>query len=162
PTNASGATSDSPCCTAPTRRPIATANAAGRTPRRTRRIHQIAARPGAALGKTAKNCHSLRAVSRGSTRRILPDLLTTYERRRICTMIERTMTRMTTGIFHESSWVKTVRQWRHTFSALGVILLQTEQTRRGADGLRPQTPQVTGVACGFPQYGQAQLSGRPS
>ena len=77
-------------------------------------------------------------------------------------MIERTMTRMTTGIFHESSLVKTLRQCRHTFSAFGVIFLQTEQMRRGADGFRPHTPHVTGVACGFPQYGQAQLSGRPS
>ncbi len=43
------------------------ANAAGRIPRSRRAVHQAAARPGSAFGKTAKNFHSLRPVSDWST-----------------------------------------------------------------------------------------------
>src|ERR1700694_5121547 len=67
PANASGPARESPCCTAPTSTPMAIANAAGRVPLSSRAIHQPAARPGAAFGRTLKKIHSLRAVSRWST-----------------------------------------------------------------------------------------------
>jgi len=47
--------------------PIATANAAGRIPLSRRTVHQAAARPGSAFGRTPKNFHSLRSVSDWST-----------------------------------------------------------------------------------------------
>src|SRR5262249_13361353 len=72
PTKTSGTASGSARCTAPTRTPMATANAAGRTPRRRRTTHHSVARPGAALGKTEKNFHSLRPPRRSSTGRFCP------------------------------------------------------------------------------------------
>src|SRR5262249_42692707 len=52
-------------------------NTAGRTPRRRRTTHHSVARPGAALGKTEKNFHSLRPRRRSSTRRFCPKSVAT-------------------------------------------------------------------------------------
>ena len=62
-TNESGRARSSPRSTAPTSRPIAMANRAGRTPRSTSTAHQAIARGPSACGKTWKNFHSLRARS---------------------------------------------------------------------------------------------------
>ena len=59
----SGPVSGAPSRTAPTSRPVATAKTAGRTPRRSSTAHHAAARPGAAFGRTAKNCST--ALRRG-------------------------------------------------------------------------------------------------
>src|SRR5579859_808795 len=63
PTNASGVTSCWPRCTAPTSTPMATANAAGKAPRKSSTSHHKLASSGSALGRTLKNCHSLRVRS---------------------------------------------------------------------------------------------------
>src|SRR5271169_7154646 len=67
PANASGPARESPRCTAPTSTPIEIANAAGRVPLSRRDVHQAAARPRSAFGRTLKNFHSLRSVSDWST-----------------------------------------------------------------------------------------------
>src|SRR5947209_14319240 len=60
PTAASGADRLAPCCTAPTRSPMAMANTAGNKPRRMSAAHQPQASPKSAFGRTLKNFHSLR------------------------------------------------------------------------------------------------------
>src|ERR1700722_235321 len=67
PTRASPSTRRSPRCTAATSTPMAIAKTAGSTPRRTRTTHHATARGPAALGKAAKNFHSLRVRRRSNT-----------------------------------------------------------------------------------------------
>src|SRR6516165_2960419 len=66
PTRASGPRRESPRCTAPTRTPMAMAKAAGSAPLNNRARNHARARPGAALGRTLKNFHSLPSVKRRS------------------------------------------------------------------------------------------------
>src|SRR5581483_3404468 len=62
PTSASGPARAWPLLTVLTSSPMATANAAGKTPRIRIAVHQAAARPGLAFGRMLKNYHSFRSV----------------------------------------------------------------------------------------------------
>ena len=62
PANASGSASGALARTAPTKTPIAIANAAGKRPSNKRHVHHAAARPGLARVTATKNCHSFRLV----------------------------------------------------------------------------------------------------
>src|SRR6266851_5440756 len=64
-----------PRCTAATSTPMAIANTAGSTPRRTSTTHHAVARKRSAFGRTPKKIHSLRAVSCRITVRVSPQTL---------------------------------------------------------------------------------------
>src|SRR3984893_5691655 len=72
PVSASGTASGRPCCTAPTRPPMATVKAAGRPPRMAIIGHQPAARRGDALGSVPRNLHSALCWRRATKRAAPP------------------------------------------------------------------------------------------
>src|SRR5581483_8618136 len=134
PTSASGPARAWPLLTVLTSSPMATANAAGKTPRIRIAAHQAAARPGLAFGRTPKNFHSFRSViAKGTPVPPLPS---------IAILAQSGSELAYPGVLHELNMVASSRHLdrsasgmqhcRKVLHQLGAKSLQTETLRASA------------------------------